>query len=157
MFEKKDYIYSENMGVCVVEDITRLITAQKKEVMYYVLRSVYRKDKTAYIPVEHHTVDLRELITAEEAESRILDYPALLPLAIELGIVEASEDEGQEDADLSYEKEEENKRLALQYKMEDTLPFEERSELYHCGEVEFVLRRRKEQEEAKASKKKHRS
>ena len=38
MFEKKTYIYSESMGVCYIEDVTKLITARKTEVMYYVLR-----------------------------------------------------------------------------------------------------------------------
>ena len=155
MFEKKDYIYSENMGVCIVEDVTRLITAQKKEVMYYVLRPVYQKDKTAYIPVENHSVELRELITAEEAGRQILQEPKLLPLAIELGIVEAPEEEEETEAkDLSLEKEEESRRLAWQYKMADTLPFEERSGLYHRGEIEFVLRRNAQQAEEKTGKKK---
>lgn len=52
MFEKKTYIYDEEMGVCFIEDIARLATKNKQELGYYVLRSVYRKDKVAYIPVE---------------------------------------------------------------------------------------------------------
>ena len=67
MFQKKDYIYSETMGVCKVADVTNLAPKKGNAVAYYVLRSVYQKDKTAYIPVEHHTVELRELITPEEA------------------------------------------------------------------------------------------
>ena len=67
MFEKKTYIYDEEMGVCFIEDIARLATKNKQELGYYVLRSVYRKDKVAYIPVENHEVQLRELITKEEA------------------------------------------------------------------------------------------
>ena len=70
MFEKKTYIYDEEMGVCFIEDIARLATKNKQELGYYVLRSVYRKDKVAYIPVENHEVQLRELITREEAEKR---------------------------------------------------------------------------------------
>ena len=142
MFEKKTYLYSENMGVCYVEDVTKLITAQKKEVLYYVLRPIGQKDKTAYIPVEHHTVELRELITEEAARGQILDYPELLGLARELGLAEKpEEDEEEQIVDLAAEKEEENRRLALRYKMADTLPFEERNRLYRRGEIEFVLRR----------------
>ena len=150
MFEKKTYLYSENMGVCYVEDVTKLITAQKKEVLYYVLRPVFQKDKTAYIPVEHHTVELRELIPVQEAEKQILEYPELIGLATELGLVEkpAEEEEAEQAVDLAAEKEEENRRLALRYKMADTLPFEERNRLYRRGEIEFVLRRdRKAQQE----------
>ena len=44
MFEKKTYIYDEEMGVCFIEDIARLATKNKQE--------------------------LRELITKEEAEKR---------------------------------------------------------------------------------------
>ena len=157
MFEKKTYLYSENMGVCYVEDVTRLVTAQKKEVLYYVLRSVYRKDKTAYIPVEGHTVELRELIPVEEAEQKLFEDTALEPLARELGYLESAQDEEEiaeaAEIDLASEKEEENLRLALQYKMADTLPFEERSRLYQRGEIEFVLRRSREEQKDKKKKK----
>ena len=60
MFEKKTYIYDEEMGVCFIEDIARLATKNKQELGYYVLRSVYRKDKVAYIPVENHAEKRRK-------------------------------------------------------------------------------------------------
>lgn len=69
MFEKKQYIYSETMGVCKVADIVKL--SAKKEagegVYYYHLKSVSDKAQDAYIPVEHHEVLLRELISVDEA------------------------------------------------------------------------------------------
>ena len=55
------------MGVCRVDDITKLVNAIGQGGMYYVLRSVYDKSKTSYIPVEEHQVKLRELITKENA------------------------------------------------------------------------------------------
>ena len=67
MFRKKDVIYSETMGVCTVEDITKLTQKNGDTVMYYALRSVEDRDKNAYIPVENHTVKLRELIDRETA------------------------------------------------------------------------------------------
>ncbi len=155
MFEKKTYLYSENMGVCHVEDVTKLVTAQKKEVPYYVLRSVFHKDKTAYIPVEGHTVELRELISVEEAEKRLFEEPLLEPLARELGYLTGDDEEeaaASDAEDLKAEKEEEKKRLALQYKMADTLPLEERSGLYRRGEIEFVLRRSRQESEEKGKK-----
>lgn len=63
MFQKKEIIYSETIGVCVVDDIVKI----KDMYNYYLLRSVSDKMKKAYIPVEHHSVQLRKLITREEA------------------------------------------------------------------------------------------
>lgn len=67
MFQKKDIIYSETLGVCSVDDIVKLADNKKDTYNYYLLRSVYDKSKKAYIPVENHTVQLRALITKEEA------------------------------------------------------------------------------------------
>ncbi len=169
MFEKKTYLFNDHMGVCFVEDVTKLVTAQKKEVLYYVLRPVYSKEKLAYIPVENHSANLRELMTVEQAEKALFSETELLPLAEELGFINMEESQsGSEESanvsenatsdekqsvdngriivagtsreELEREKAEEQKRLRLQYQMADTLPFEERSHLYHLGEIEFVLR-----------------
>lgn len=121
MFAKKTYIYDEEMGVCFIEDIARLATKNKQELGYYVLRSVYRKDKVAYIPVENHEVQLRELITKEEAEKRRKEWN------MDLG---EQEEEVSEPGDFAWQ---------LDYTMADTLPLDKRKELYLKGEVEFVL------------------
>ena len=71
MFQKKDIIYSETMGVCKVDDITKLVNAKGQGGMYYVLRAKYEKGKVSYIPVEEHQVVLRNLISSEEAHTRI--------------------------------------------------------------------------------------
>ena len=113
MFEKKTYIYDEEMGVCFIEDIARLATKNKQELGYYVLRSVYRKDKVAYIPVENHEVQLRELITREE-----------------WNMASKEQEEVSEPGDFAWQ---------LDYTMADTLPLDKRKELYLKGEVEFVL------------------
>lgn len=69
MFEKKEYIYSETMGVCVVADIVKLTANNRfgEPVPYYFLKSAFDKSKVAYIPVENHQVNLRYLISKEEA------------------------------------------------------------------------------------------
>lgn len=69
MFQKKDIIYSETLGVCIVDDIVRLADNKKDTYNYYLLRSVFDKTKKAYIPVENHSVKLRELISKEEAQT----------------------------------------------------------------------------------------
>lgn len=67
MFQKKEIIYSETIGVCVVDDIVKLSDSRKDTYQYYLLRSVFDKTKKSYIPVENHTVQLRNLITFEDA------------------------------------------------------------------------------------------
>ena len=69
MFNKKDVIFSETIGVCEVRDITKLTEDNGRSFDYYVLRSVYDKTKVAYIPVEGHKVVLRNIMSAEEAQN----------------------------------------------------------------------------------------
>lgn len=135
MFQKKDYIYSETMGVCKVADVTNLAPKKGNAVAYYVLRSVYQKDKTAYIPVEHHTVELRELITPEEA-------------------MKLSEEWKQSEDEELKEQLESFADFEMQYKMADTLNPDTRKLLYRKGEVEFVLRQEQMKIDAKNEKKK---
>ena len=68
MFQKKQKIYSETQGVCVVENIVQLPTGKKEKASYYVLKSLFDASNVAYIPVEHHKVVLRELFSIEEAK-----------------------------------------------------------------------------------------
>ncbi len=69
MFEKKDIIFSETLGVCRVAEIAKLPAKNNEQVLYYGLKSVYDNKKVSYIPVEHHQVKLRPLISYEEAKS----------------------------------------------------------------------------------------
>lgn len=68
MFQKKDIIFSEAIGVCRVDDVTKITMRVGESPMYYVLRSCYDKSKVSYIPVENHQVTLRELRSKEEIE-----------------------------------------------------------------------------------------
>jgi hypothetical protein len=135
MFQKKDYIYSESMGVCLVADVTNLAPKKGTAVSYYVLKSVYQKDKTAYIPVENHTVELRELITEEQARELKEEW-------------QKSEDEDLKKQLESFAD------FELQFKMADTLSKETRELLYRKGEVEFVLNSDKLHDVKKNEKKK---
>ncbi len=69
LFQKKEVIYSETIGVCIVDDIVKLADNKKESYNYYLLRSVYDRTIKAYIPVENHTVQLRNLITVDEARA----------------------------------------------------------------------------------------
>ena len=68
LFEKKEIIFSETLGVCQVAELPKLSAKNGEQVLYYGLRSVYDKSKVSYIPVEHHQVLLRPLISYEEAK-----------------------------------------------------------------------------------------
>lgn len=67
IFQKKDYVYAENLGVCKVEEVPNLATKNGVPKQYYGLRSVQNKTTTAYFPVEGHEVVIRKLISLEEA------------------------------------------------------------------------------------------
>ena len=67
MFEKKEIIYSETLGVCQVAELTRLGAKNGEQVLYYGLKSIADKKKVSYIPVDHHVL-LRPLITYEQAK-----------------------------------------------------------------------------------------
>lgn len=68
MFEKKEIIFSESLGVCKVAELTKLAARNGEQILYYGLRSLYDDKKVSYIPVEHHQVQLRSLLSYEEAE-----------------------------------------------------------------------------------------
>lgn len=69
MFQKKQYIYSETLGVCLVENIVHLTAGKEDPVAYYLLRPVFAKAEASYIPVENHQVVLREMFSEEEARA----------------------------------------------------------------------------------------
>ena len=75
MFKKKQKIYSETQGVCIVENIVQLPAGKGETLSYYVLKSI-SDEKTSYIPVKNHQVSLRELFTEEEARE-LLKSPEL--------------------------------------------------------------------------------
>ena len=75
MFQKKQKIYSETQGVCIVENIVQLPAGRGQTLPYYVLKSIM-DEKVSYIPVNNHQVALRELFTQEEARE-LLQSPEL--------------------------------------------------------------------------------
>jgi hypothetical protein len=75
MFEKKEIIFSETLGVCQVAELPKLSARNGEQVLYYGLKSIYDKSKVSYIPVEHHQVQLRKLISYEEAEKLLANPP----------------------------------------------------------------------------------
>lgn len=134
MFEKKSIIFNENMGVCRVDDITGLSVQKLNPVSYYVLRSIYLKEKVAYIPVENHTVQLRELITKEEAEQKIAAWKQQ-----GVWLLQSDEDEEESDGKQSV-KEQDTISWRIQYEMADMLPQDQCRLLYEQGEADYVVK-----------------
>lgn len=83
MFQKKEYIFNENMGVCVVADIVKLSPDKNNPILYYVLRPVKNKEKVSYIPVEHHQTMLRKLIDVDTAKEKLVKNDNLGKLEME--------------------------------------------------------------------------
>ena len=87
MFQKKQKIYSETQGVCIVDNIVQLPAGKGETLPYYVLKSVFDLTKVSYIPVNNHQVILRELFTVEEAKELLenpeLEKNALLKAAVD--------------------------------------------------------------------------
>lgn len=69
MFQKKEIIYHGSLGVCRVEELPKLTDKHGDTIAYYGLKSL-REGKTAYIPIENHSVLLRELISFKEAKEK---------------------------------------------------------------------------------------
>lgn len=68
MFQKKQIIYSETLGACKVENIVQLAASKDAvPVEYYVLKPLFDKRTSAYIPTQNHSQVLREMFTLEEA------------------------------------------------------------------------------------------
>lgn len=74
MFEKGDLILYETVGVCRIEEISRL-EFLKKDRVYYSLVPVFEKDTMIYVPVDNDKVKMRSIMTREEAESFIGQLP----------------------------------------------------------------------------------
>ena len=67
-YQKKDILFSGVLGVCKVDEVTRLSTQGGENILYYGLRSIADQTKVSYVPVDNHSVLLRDLVTVEEAK-----------------------------------------------------------------------------------------
>ena len=74
MYQKKDYVYVESLGVCRVEEVTSLAEKDGTSILYYGVRSMRNQGTTAYYPVEDHKVEIRNLISLEEAMKIVEEY-----------------------------------------------------------------------------------
>ena len=87
MFEKKNVIFSEKTGVCVVHDVTKLTDDHGNAMSYYVLKNVFDKSKVAYIPVEGHQVVFLTLGDPTIYSTYLYIHKRILELGYEAEIV----------------------------------------------------------------------
>ncbi len=74
MFEKGDLILYETVGVCRIEEISRL-EFLKNDRVYYSFVPIFEKDTMIYVPVDNDKVKMRPIMTREEAEAFIGQLP----------------------------------------------------------------------------------
>lgn len=70
MFEKGEYIVCNNIGVCLVEDITpKDMDGVKQEKLYYILQPLDSLDSKIYSAVDNTKMVMRRIISSDEVTS----------------------------------------------------------------------------------------
>ncbi|MGN1029456.1 MAG: CarD family transcriptional regulator, partial [Bacilli bacterium] len=70
MFKVNDYVVYGLNGVCMVEDIEKMML-KNKEQEYYILYPINNKKMTIKIPVDNKTMSIRELMSKNEVMNLI--------------------------------------------------------------------------------------
>lgn len=70
MFKIKDYVVYGLNGVCMIEDIEKMML-KNKEMEYYILAPINNKKMTIKIPVDNKTMSIRELMSKNEVMNLI--------------------------------------------------------------------------------------
>ena len=78
MFEKGEYVVYGSKGVCEITDISTInISGMNREKLYYFLRPVNDRDAKIFIPVDSDKIQMRRILTQEEAESLVDSIPRI--------------------------------------------------------------------------------
>lgn len=78
MFEVKDRIVYGTHGVCEVMAVGRLLmSVADHRRKYYTLRPLYQPDSVIYVPVDSRKVQMRPVLTEEEAERFLQEIPTI--------------------------------------------------------------------------------
>ncbi len=81
MFNKGDMVVCGNNGVCLIEKISTIDGGVNNQV-YYIMRPIYERNSTVYIPVESHKTPMRRIFSKEEAKEFIVTIPEIEELEI---------------------------------------------------------------------------
>lgn len=78
MFQKGEYVVYGTKGPCFIADITKLsLHGKNSEREYYVLHPVSSPKSVIYTPVDNDKVEIRSIMTNEEAERLIDEIPSI--------------------------------------------------------------------------------
>ena len=81
MFQKNDIVLYGTHSVCRIEDISEL-RFNKDPATYYILKPVYRKESTIFVPVANAMLSdkMHAILTLEEVEHLLHIYRMNLPV-----------------------------------------------------------------------------
>lgn len=83
MFKIGDYVAHYKEGVCEVMDIGRLdMSCSDRQKEYYTLKPLYNTKGTLYTPVANEKMQIRELISGEEARRLIDDMDSIETIGV---------------------------------------------------------------------------
>lgn len=76
MFKKGECILYSMVGVCQIEEISKTDFSDTDR-MYYYLVPRFEKDTVIYIPVDSNKVTMRGIMSRQEAERFVLEWPSV--------------------------------------------------------------------------------
>ena len=83
MFEKGEYVFYGNKGVCEVMDIATMnLTGVPKDRLFYVLHPYFSKDDKIFTPIDNEKIVIRRLLSKKNAESLIGEIAEIEELQI---------------------------------------------------------------------------
>ena len=83
MFAKGEYIVCDNIGVCLVEDVTKQdMNGVDQNQLYYVLQPVDCKDSKIYSAVDNDKIAMRKVISYDEVHKLMERLGNISPIEI---------------------------------------------------------------------------
>ena len=83
MFAKGEYIVCDNIGVCLVEDVTKQdMNGVDQNQLYYVLQPVDCKDSKIYSAVDNDKIAMRKVISYDEVRKLMERLGNISPIEI---------------------------------------------------------------------------
>lgn len=84
MFKKGEYVVCNNIGVCLVEEITmKDMNGEEQEKPYYILKPIDSMDSKIYSAVDNKKMAMRKIITKEQVPELMEELASLSILLVE--------------------------------------------------------------------------
>ena len=83
MFDRGEYVVCGSKGVCTVESVAKLdVPGFDGNREYYVLKPIYNRNATVYIPVDAGKESMRGILSEAEAKTLIRRMEEIAPISI---------------------------------------------------------------------------